>query len=152
MNIIFSNRTPEHLRRPRPVLSGVGYPGYIIINLIQVKGAGRPKAGVWSNGLIPASKEISYSVTYSLQPYNSESAWAQCLCIYCKDVIVGPLVFKNCEHGSCRACFIENNFKKSIVETRCAKCGVGVESSSDITASAMLQNCIDNLNIKCNHG
>ena len=117
----------------------------------QTKRVGRPKLGFWSNELIPAVEEIAYDVDLDLKPYNSVKTLEQCLCIYCKQIIIGPILLK-CEHGSCRNCFIENNFKKEMKGTECMRCKTPITAESDLSSSGVLQKCIDNLNVKCNQG
>ena len=76
----------------------------------------------------------------------------QCLCVYCDKIVIGPVIFKQCEHAACRACFLDKNFKKSIKETVCFKCSSPIASETDLYVSGFLQKCIDNLQVRCDRG
>ena len=117
----------------------------------QVKRGGRPKDSEWSMSLIPLVEEIRYSVNESVHSCNPGVLLENLTCIYCQNIAVGPILL-TCEHSSCRSCFVTHNFKKAIKETMCTKCDTYLESASDISASSLVQSCIDNLKVKGNNG
>ena len=117
------------------------------------RGGGRPKAGCWAISMIPKSTIIHYDLDFPLFHLNEYNTnWDQCLCVYCEKIIEGPLLFKACEHGACRSCFLAANHKKAISDTVCIRCSVPIPLETDVTPSGVLQRCIDNLKVKCTLG
>jgi hypothetical protein len=114
------------------------------------KSCGRPKTIVWSNNDVPKIDDIDYKVSLA-RVRQQNSHIEQCICIYCEEIIVGPILLP-CEHGSCRSCFLKNNFKTPITGTPCVKCNTVITSATDIKASGLLQKLIDYLNVKCDQG
>ena len=123
-----------------------------VFDIFQAKnGGGCPKNGEWSFASVPETKTIQYAVELStLRDFNSHIE--KCLCVYCEKVMVGPLMFRQCEHGSCRSCFLEKNIRKPMAFTVCERCGVPINSELDLIASGVIQTLIDSLNVKCNRG
>ena len=107
--------------------------------IFQVKRGGRPKPGVWSMAMIPNVEEIPYEVDVSSSSSNTDATLEKYTCIYCESTIVGPILFK-CGHGSCRSCFITHNFKRSIGDTKCRKCGLSIEPSDIVAAPGFKSN------------
>ena len=91
--------------------------------------------------------EIDENLFSRLKKWNADLK--QCICTHCNGIIVGPILFGPCEHGSCRSCFVEANFKKPIKGTVCLGCKKPITSAA---ASGLLQKVIDNLKIKCDQG
>ena len=99
---------------------------------------------------MPEIRDIDYKVSLArVRQQNSDLE--QCLCIYCEEIIVAPLRLP-CDHGSCRSCFLKNNFKKPITETTCLRCNTHLSSTTDIKACNLLQKLIDTLKVKCDQG
>ena len=122
-----------------------------ILHIFQDKGLGPPKPGCWSNPKIPDVKSVTYDVPLStLKLCNPH--WEKCVCVYCHEVMVGPILFRGCDHGSCRKCFFDENFRKPMITTVCNKCSSPVSSEDDVIPSGVLQTMIDNLNVKCTEG
>ena len=105
--------------------------------------------------MVKTTDEVKYDVDETfllrLRQFNSHSDIEQCICTYCSKIMVSPLLFRVCEHGSCRSCFMDYNFKKPVCETMCPKCSTPI-SATDLIASGLLQRLIDKLSIKCDQG
>ena len=86
---------------------------------IQVKnGRGRPKAGVWTMSHIPECKEIRYQLDVPLLILREANKQLdQCICVYCENILVGPLFFRACEHSSCKSCSLIKIFKNPVAST-----------------------------------
>ena len=106
--------------------------------------------------MVPTSKEVRYNINDAfllrLRKFNLQLDMEQCICVYCSKIITSPLLFRLCEHGSCRPCFMEFNFKRPVNDTMCPKCSTKITSSADVIACGVLQRLIDKLSIKCDQG
>ena len=91
--------------------------------------------------LIPSVKEMRYSINESVYSCNPGALLENFMCIYCNNIVVGP-IFLKCEHSSCRSCFISENFKNPIKETMCTKCDTCLESPGDMSTSSLLQSVL----------
>ena len=121
-------------------------------SFVQIKRGGRPKIGTWMKDHIPEVQNVVYDLQIPLLLVRQNNKHLdQCLCVYCEKILVGPLLFRACEHAACQSCFLDVNFKTPITDTVCPKCSVKV-SEKDLIASTLLQSCIDNLIIICDPG
>ena len=109
--------------------------------------------------MVPESDEIQYAIE-NLIPVSSSLLIVElnnhntdvlrCICVYCDELIKGPIVF-GCEDGACRSCFLKNNLLKDIETTTCPRCQQQVEASR-ISASKTMQAFIRNLKLRCQKG
>ena len=116
----------------------------------KIKSRGREATvGLWMDGDVPDMdcndfqfvKELDMNKVKSMN-----SMYDKCVCVICCDVIVNcPLVFKECDHGCCRKCFISRFLKTKKDETECPKCCV----KSNIKISSLLQSLVAVLRAPC---
>ena len=123
-------------------------------------GGMRHKTGYWSKAMVPESEEVDYAVTnllpvpspslliVELNSYNAKVR--RCICVYCENLIKGPIIF-GCEDGACRLCFLKHNLFKQIDASTCPRCSISIEASK-LSASKMMQEFIGNLRLKCGKG
>ena len=110
--------------------------------------------------MVPESKEVNYALG-NLLPVSSPSLLfvelnslnsnvRQCICVYCNNLIKGPIMIE-CEDGACRLCFLKHNLLKEIDGTTCPRCEKSIDASK-LSASRMMQAFINNLKLKCGKG
>ena len=108
--------------------------------------------GDWFVKLVPEVESIVYDVDLSVLEMCNGQNLLQCLCVYCEKLLEGPIMFRKCEHCCCRDCFLQNNIKKPMIETKCPLCTMPVTSELDLMASRTVQTIINNLNVPCSEG
>ena len=109
---------------------------------------GRPKSiGMWDISNIPISNQC-YSFVNEVNLTTLVSInqnLPKCLCYICKQLIRGPLLLKkNCQHVTCRSCFLEYIKGKPVKDTVCPECKQLI-TPEDVVLSPILEALIDSL-------